>query len=301
MDPQLLQNRAEDSTKIRISKQLARLSTTLSSSPNDRIIEVEKIARFSLGSELSQQLEQVAGLLAVTDRHLMSRARNIFEAYRQSMDAAIASDRFQERDWESLLQHVREEMEEEFTLATSEIDRLADEAVRAASGALASPYQNFVSLLEVAGSPQCPPSHYQASKVYDQRLKAMTRIETGLEAARVLSRGVGNKLAMELELLRLQTRVHSLIHEKAQEFERDLHGRVVIQTARIQEALAALLQQLQDKVRDPESSAADVESSLKGTTDDFAKLLVMSKELCKRWRKEARCALFKLCAPKHLQ
>ncbi|MEC7242712.1 MAG: cation:proton antiporter, partial [Myxococcota bacterium] len=279
MDPELLENRTEDSPKTRLSKRLARLSNILSSSPGERLVEVEKIARFSLGSELSQQLEQVAGLLAVTDRHLMSRARNIFEAYRHSMDAAISSERFEKRDWESLLQHVREEMEEEFTLATSEIDRLADEAVRAASGALASPYQNFVSLLEVAGSPECPPSHYQASKVYDQRLKAMTRIETGLEAARVLSRGVGNKLAMELELLRLQTRVHSLIHEKAQEFERDLHGRVVIQTARIQEALASLLHELQEKVRDPESSAVDVETSLKSTTDDFAKLLVEAKSI----------------------
>ena len=277
MDSELLKHRAEDSIRVSLSKQFARLGNTLSSSDGERLVEAEKLARFSLGSELSQQLEQVAGLLAVTDRHLMSRARNIFEVYRQSMDAAIASERFKEREWESLLQHVRDEMEEEFTLANSEISRLADEAVRAASGALANPYQNFLALLDVAGSPECPPSSYQASKVYDRRIKAMTRIETGLEAARVLSRGVGNKLAMELELLRLQTRVHSLIQEKAQEFERDLHGRVVIQTARIQEALALLLKELRELIDNPDSSASAVEETLKLRTEDFAKLLLEAK------------------------
>ena len=233
MDPELLQPHENDSVALRARMWMVRTKGGMGDRDPERSIEVENLARYTFGSELTDHLHQVAALLAVTDRHLMSRARNIFEVYRRSLAQAVQSEAFQPGSWDEVLNQVRKELEEEFDLALAEVDRLAEEAVRAASIALASPHQSFSNLLKIAGSPRLPPKAYQASKVYDQRVKAVERIHQGLESARGLSRGVGNGLAMELELVRLQTRVRSLIQDRAREFGRDLHGRAALQATQI--------------------------------------------------------------------
>jgi NhaP-type Na+/H+ or K+/H+ antiporter len=277
LDPTLLQSKENDSTPLRIKKWARRTQFRLDTGSAIRLVEVEQIGRFTLGSEISEDLEQVAALLAVTDRHLMSRARTIFEVYRRSLAQAADSENFQPGQWGQVLTHVREEMEEEFDLALAEVDRLGDEAVRATAMALGQAGQSFNRLIAIAGTPLLPKQSMRPSKVYDQRVKAMQRIEDGLAACRSLTHGVGNGLAMELELLRLQTRIRSLIQDRAREFSRDLQGRISRQSARVTEALGLLLQVIRTQLDAEDVERDDMESAFKIATEDFSKVLQEAK------------------------
>jgi NhaP-type Na+/H+ or K+/H+ antiporter len=279
LDEHLLDALEEDPAGLRIRKWARRVQLSFDRDTPMRLVETEKLGRFTLGSELTVHIEQVAALLAVTDRHLMERARNIFEVYRRSLSQAVESKDFKPGRWDLVLTHVREEMEEEFDLAMAEVDRLADEAVRAASSSLAHPYRSFNALACIAGTPMLPSRAYQASKVYDKRVKAMARIESGLEASRELTRGVGNGLAMELELVRLQTRVRSLIQDRAQEFGRDLHGRISVQSGRVCQALSELLQVIRRQLDTEPLKRSSMEAALKQATEDFTKVLQEAKSI----------------------
>ena len=273
LDGSLLSPKETDAKVLRFKKWARRTQIRLDADSAIRIVEVEQLGRFTLGSEISEHLEQVAALLAVTDRHLMSRARTIFEVYRKSLAQAVESADFQPGRWGVVLTLVREEMEEEFELAMAEVDRLGDEAVRATAMALGHAYQSFNQLIAVAGTPLLPKRSTRPSKVYDQRIKAMARIDEGLNACRALTHGVGNGLALELELVRLQTRIRSLIQDRAQEFARDLQGRVGRQSARVTEALGLLLQEVRAQLESETLQRDELETALKAATEQFSKVL----------------------------
>ena len=277
LDAELIQSDSEDATALRLKKWWKRVRVDMSSTPPVRTIEVEKIGRFTLGSDLCEPLEQVAALLAVTDRHLMSRARNIFEVYRKALSQAVKSDDFQPGSWDTVFLKVREEMEEEFSLAFTEVDRLADESVRATAFALAQPYHRFMAMIRLAGTPHLSRNEYRASQVYNKRLRALKRIDNGLLNAKNLTRSVGNGLAMELELVRLQTRVRSLIQDGSRDFTRDLQGRAIYQTERIQNALNEMLVPIGELLSQESIRKKDLEQQLKDSTEDFAKLLQEAK------------------------
>jgi NhaP-type Na+/H+ or K+/H+ antiporter len=277
LNASLLQPSEGDSNTLRIKKWVRRTQIKLDSKPPVRVIEAEQLGRFTLGSETGEHLEQVAALLAVTDRHLMSRARTIFEVYRRSLAQAVESEDFQPGRWGQVLTHIREEMDEEFELAIAEVDRLGDEAVRAAESALGHPYQSFNKLIAIAGTPLLPKRSTQPSKVYNKRLKSVERIETGLKSCQSLTHGVGNGLAMELELVRLQTRIRSLIHDRAREFGRDLQGKITRQTERVSEALGLLLQDVRSQLEAESVQRKTMEDALKTATENFDKVLQEAK------------------------
>jgi Kef-type K+ transport system membrane component KefB len=233
----LLAPRDGDTNLVAVQKLAARATHGLGLGHDMRVVELRPIARYALSGQVPLHLPELAGLLALSERHLMARTRNLFEALRRTEDALLAHEDFVPGKWDALLQLVREEMEEEFQLASREVDRLADETVRVASGVLGRGYKSFNAMLAVAGTPELPTSAYAFSKVYGHREAALQQLQQGLANSRELTRGVASGMAMELQLLRMRDLARERVTEHADQLTRELQGRVVVQTGRILEGL----------------------------------------------------------------
>ena len=234
-----------DSQLVAARKLAARAAHGLGLGHQLRVVELRPIARYTLSGGVPLHLAELAGLLALSERHLMARTRNLFEALRRTEDDLLAHDDFQPEHWSRLLQTVREEMEEEFQLAAREVDRLADETVRVASGVLGRGYKSFNSMLEIAGTPELPTSAYRFSRIFASRNRALEDLEQGLTNARGLTRGVASGMAMELQLLRMRDLARERVGEHADQLTRELQGRVVVQTGRILDGLDAAIASLE--------------------------------------------------------
>ncbi|MCB9762393.1 MAG: cation:proton antiporter [Alphaproteobacteria bacterium] len=249
LEPELLMTSSADSALVRAEKTWLRARRALRMGPDRRLIELADIGRYTLSGQTPLHLHELAGIMTLAERHLLARARNIFESYHQGVDALVAHPEFQPERWTDLLERFREDTEEEFQLAHREIDRLADETVRVTAAVLGRPYRRFNELLHVAGTPQLPRSAYRFSKVYNQRVEAMSSLDSGVRQARELTRAEANGLAMELQLVRLRAGISELTHEKADAIARDIRGRLIQPFRRVHDAVSTTLVQLEEALQ----------------------------------------------------
>ncbi len=222
-----------DSRLVRASKLLARGVRGLGLGHDLRVVEIRPLARYTLSGHAPQHLGELAGLMALSERHLLARTRNVFELLRRSEDNLLEHEDFVAEKWESLLALLLEEIEEEFQIAQREVDRLADETVRVAAAAVGRPYKQFNRFLGTAGTPSLTTRDYRFSKVYSARKEALEELGTGLAHSRDLTRAIANGMAMELQLLCLRDLAEDAVDQHGHQLERELHGRVVVQLGRI--------------------------------------------------------------------
>ncbi|MCB9742823.1 MAG: cation:proton antiporter [Alphaproteobacteria bacterium] len=236
-DVSLLNRREVDSTRVQLGKALLRARHALGMGPEHRVVEVRPLGRYALSGLTPQHLPELAGMMALSERHLLARARNVFESYRRGVDQLLAHPDFTPETWTPLLERFREELEEEFALANREVDRLADETVRVTASVLGRPYQRFNEMLVVAGTPELPAAEYRFSRVYNGRVSALEEMSKGLRDVRELTRAEANGLAMELQLVRLRASIQRLTEEKADGIARDIRGRLSQPVRRVNDTL----------------------------------------------------------------
>lgn len=277
-EPELLSARDGDGLGLRAQLLVSRIG----SSP--RVIEPRAMARYTLGGQVPDHLAELAGLMALSERHLLARARNIFEALRHSLDQAVSMEDIGPGDYEPLLQKVRQEMEEEFELARREVDRLGDETVRVAQSALGRPYKEFNRLLVIAGTPRLSPRDYRYSKVFAAREAAVTQVGDGLVSSRELTRGVANGLAMELQLLRLRMSVREAVDIHGEALARDLRGRVVLQLDRINTGIDSGLEALGELLLEQEMPADQLAKEIHKVCDPLTHLIEDALGVCETMR-----------------
>ena len=277
-EPELLHPREGDGLGLR----LALLVSRIGNSP--RVIQPRAMARYTLGGQVPDHLAELAGLMALSERHLLSRARNIFEALRHSLDQAISLDDLGPVDFEAVLQGVRDEMEEEFELARQEVDRLGDETVRVAQAALGRPYKEFNELLLIAGTPRLSDQDFRYSKVFASREAAVKEVGEGLVSSRELTKGVANGLAMELELLRLRLSVRAAVDTHGEALGRDLRGRVTLQLDRINTGMDAALETLATLLLEKEMPANQLAREIGGVCEPLIHLIEDALGVCETMR-----------------
>ncbi len=222
-----------------------------------RVVEVRTIGRYHLSGRLPPRLEQVAGLLALSERHLLDRVDNLVDGWFQ-MERRL-SDRLAKgltaAERRAAVEALRREFEQAFAAVAREVDRLADETVRVAAGALAGVVADFARDCGRAGTPYLSRSAHRFSRVYRERERAVEALREGFAAARDLARGLASAQAMELELVRLVAEVDAVVEEVADQAGRDVRGRIALQFDRLGEALdqamAAIEQLLRAAPRDP--------------------------------------------------
>ena len=246
----------EDSGGLRVRKALARAGATLGLGHDLRVVELRPIARYCLSGHAPLHLGELASLMALSERHLLARVRNIFEVLRRSERQMAASEDFRPEHWDRLLALLLEELEEEFQIAQREVDRLADETVRVAAAAMGRPQKQFKRMVAIAGTPSLGSRDYRFSRVYAARTQAMEDLGEGLHHARELTRASANGIAMELQLLRLRDLAEDAVDEHVDTLEHLVHGRVVVQLGRIVEALDKGIAQLDEVLEAPHDAPA---------------------------------------------
>jgi len=240
----------------RLSAAWLRLRTHLGT--RQRLVEVRPIARYALEGRFPEHLVEVAGLLGQAERHLLLRARNLFEAYNTGLDEVLSAKPVEGGSLVPALEALRLEMEEEFHLAAREVDRLADETVRVTEAVLARSWRTFLELTRDAGTPLVTRRTYRFSRVYETRRTALRRIRDGLRVARILGRGLAASQAMELELIRLEGRVALGIRARGEALARDLRSRVTAPADRVTGVVAGAVDQLRPVIENPSATVEDL-------------------------------------------
>jgi hypothetical protein len=232
-----------DRTRVRMAKALLKTRLLLGSARALQVIEARALGRYHLQGTIPGYLHDVAGLLALWERHVLTRARNLFASYDRHLQALIDEARQLEAISvdlrEDRLSSLRTEMEQELQLASDEVDQLEQEATHVAASALGRAYRAFVDDLPRAGTPDLPSSAFRFSKVYERRQQATTRLMAGLDVAERLTRGTVHGLAMELELVMLESQIEDMVDATCTMVGRDLRGRISLQLQRVAEALDA--------------------------------------------------------------
>ncbi|MCK6515780.1 cation:proton antiporter, partial [Myxococcota bacterium] len=237
MDTKLLAPSDDDARGARLQKAWLRTRRALGFGPMTRVVDLRAIARTTLSGEVPLQLHELAGMLVLSERHMLARARNIFESTQRAVESLAAQEDLSPDNFAEKLEALREEVEAEFTLAQREVDRLADETVRVAANALGRPFQSFTQMISVAGTPALPSSATRYSRVFQAREDALGAVRLGFEGAAELARGEAGALAMELQLVRLRASVRELAEDKAEHIARDMRGRLVAPHRRVRAAL----------------------------------------------------------------
>ena len=249
MEPERFLRQPEDGLLLRLGRARLRLAASLRRRPLTRRVDVFPLARFYLSGHVPGALHPVVGLMTLGERHLVTRARALFEVVQRSLTQLLDDPSFARCDaetWAARLQALREEVEEEFSLVHSEVDRLADETVRVAAVALGRQYRAFKRGLELAGTPELPARKTRYSRVYDRRQADLDLALERLEEARLLTRGVAGRLAMELELVRLRGTLRLAMDQRVDALERELRGRVAVQLGRVLQSLDEALGTLRE-------------------------------------------------------
>lgn len=265
LDPALLELREEDGAWVRARKTALALRRGFGFGPRERVVELRAIARFSLGGQVPTHLPELAGVMVMAERHLLGRARSVFECYRRGVEELVGSPDFFPEHWSAALDRLRADMEEEFQLALREVDRLADETVRVAAAVLGRPYQELNRMVRLAGTPALPPGAYRYSRAFQARQDALRGLGEGLRAAVDLNRGEAAGMAMEMQLLRLSISVRELVQERTDILARDLRKRLAQPFHRVRQTLDSTVDGLGTAVR---------------TAQDHAELAARVREAC---------------------
>jgi len=266
----------------RIARTRAGLGRLTGSADPLRIIEVRNIARYVMVGRAPVLMRDAVGMLALEERFLLARSRNLFEVFDHALEQVIErltppstadDDPDADDDTEfpdellaerqDLLIAVRDELEEELRLMAEAVDRFADETVRVTASALGRAYRELVEKLRVAGTPQLTARDYRFSRIYEYSRAATTELFAGLDNARDYTQGTAAGLAMELDVVRLTEAVRGETERVALHTSRDVRGRMSRQLSRVQEAMddavvevGALLREPPD---DPEQTLARIE------------------------------------------
>ena len=273
IDSEMLEKSSSDSFLVAAKKAGLRLKRLFTGKNPVRVVELRALGRFHLSGHVPNYLGDVAGLLTLAERHLLQRARNLFETYDSTMDHLISAS-IKEKSTDIVarveqLDQMRTEMEEELQLASREVDQLSDETVRVTAGALGRAYRLFARDLKIAGSPSLPARAFRFSRVYESRQSATQELVAGFIAATDTVKGSAGSLAMELELVRLASTLQENVTDAAEEAGRDVRGKIHLQLGRIHESLESTSTQIQDLLDEITLSAEQVLLHSDKATDEL--------------------------------
>ena len=237
-----------------------------------RVVELRALTRYCMSGLAPTHLIEAAALIAMGERHLLARARAVFESYHQALESLLSKD-YPLEERKRALEALRTEVEEDFALASSEIDRMADDAVRTTASSLGRAYRELVRMVDSAGTAELPPARYRFSRVYDARERALRQLEEGFAVSRDLTRGIASNLAMELEMVRLRVHVRDAVEDAACGLERDVRGRLVVQIDRLDSGLSSAVASLRTLLGGADPSRERIRQGIQDATVPLAHLL----------------------------
>ncbi len=274
LDPHWADAREDDTLRLSAHRWWARarrrvLGILGSPAADTRVVELRALTRYCMSGVAPTHLIEAAALIAMGERHLLARARAVFESYNQALESLLDKD-YDLEQRKQALESIRTEVEEDFALAAREVDRMADDAVRVTASALGRAYRELIGMVDSAGTPELPSSRYRFSRIYDAREQALKQLEEGFSVSRELTRGIASSLAMELEMVRLRVHVREAVEDAATGLERDIRGRLLAQLDRLDAGLPASITKLRTLLGTPEPSRELIRQGILDATGPLA-------------------------------
>ncbi|MBN2799711.1 MAG: cation:proton antiporter [Deltaproteobacteria bacterium] len=189
------------------------------------------------------RLEGVGALLVSSEEHLLMRTRALFDDISSAFGESLALAREPNADAQSALRPLwalRKTMDDDFAVASQEVDHMVREGAIRAARILGELMQGIKADALVLGGPSL--SHYQRriSSVFGERTAGLQVLGAGLTGARQTTAARWSALALELELVALEGRVRDTVEEHANFLGRMVRGRGHTQVVRVQVALQQL-------------------------------------------------------------
>lgn len=237
-----------------------------------REVHFRALCRYHLSGRLPVDLEGLAALLIDAERHVTARTETLFETIVRDYDvlAALAAD--EPGALEARLVAEREDLDKGFGLALDEVERMArdgrDRAARVLGRALKAIKEDALTF----GTLDLPAHRRATSRVFRERVRAMdTLTEDLVEVRRNVAAGY-SLLALQLELVELTAAVKEILEDQVSQLENDVRGRTVVQAERVDAAIAAALQRLEDEL-ERDLSGDELSARLRQVTDAAEKVV----------------------------
>lgn len=288
LDPAWADAREEDPPRLAFHRWLARSRFSLGRALGQakepkRVVELRALTRYAVTGLGPTYLVEPAALIGMAERHLLARARAVFDAYHRSLESLLDRE-LEVEQRKQILEQIRADMEEDFALAGREVDRMADDTVRVTASALGRAYRELVQMVDCAGTAELPPSRYRFSRIYDARERALQQLEQGFTLSRTLTRGIASGLAMELEMVRLHVHVREAVEDAANGLGRDVRGRLVVQIERVDGALFEAIGKLRSLLSGTKLEREAVRAGIQDATKPLAHVLFDALSIAEKLR-----------------
>ena len=258
-----------------------------------RSLPLRNLGRYHLAGEVPPQLEAVAALFVNAERHLAGRTRELFDTIVASYDDIAAAALNPEVDLEQQAIAIREDVEERLVLALDETNRIAREGTGRTARVLAKGLRALKDEARIYGTFDLPEGARRSSRVFRDRVKALTALSEKLTALRAATGGEFALLAMELELVGLEARIKDLLAHHVDKLEGEVRRRAVKQAVRVEDALSEALQHVEteisgcDKGEEMAAAIRQITASAEKTIGESARV---ARELRDELLEEAKVA-----------
>ncbi len=211
-----------------------------------RRVELRQLARYRLCGETPTKIEAVAALLIQAETHLAARTRSIFDGIVVGYDRVARGGAETQGDLEAALRAMRIDVEGELALAQEEIDRIVREGTARTERILGDSLGLLKRDVAVIGTLDLPNRKRRSSRLFRQRVRAMTLLTEQLGRIRRSVAAGYSLVGLELELVGLEARIKDALDQHVSALESDVRGRSLVQAERVITALAAARQHLED-------------------------------------------------------
>jgi Kef-type K+ transport system membrane component KefB len=235
----------EDSILRTLRRQFLKLRSILSA-PTRRVA-LAALARYHLGGKAPAKLQSVAATLIAGERQLSQRTGQIFELILSTYQfkPILFTDRA------ALLKSLaekRKNIEESFAHASLELERIVKTADYRVFDAIGGALRAVKTDVPVMNTLDLPSRTRRYTSVFDERVEALEHLRTTLPNAEKTIAMDFSLLALNLELVRLETQVSRAISEHGGELARNVDGRTHKQLLRLSENINQVLEKLEPEL-----------------------------------------------------
>lgn len=236
-----------------------------------RDVSPRELTRYHLCGRGPERLVGVAAVEINQELHLAARAAELFGSIAAGWERAaeMLESGTEPSALRSSLQDLRLEIDEDFSIAVSEVAGASLARARRVALVLGGLLAEIKADTLVVGTPDLSHGKRRFSRVYTERNQGLLALSEGLDDARSTVGARHAAVAMELELVGLQGRAFGAVEQHAAQLEREMRGRGTTQLGLVDEALGDWLDHVSVALQDS-STAAELSHHLRESAETLS-------------------------------